>query len=93
VSDIRDTLGTEVAEAETRRAEPPGRMHSTRAASGANHVYTVRMPADRLAELRGVAEHSGDVRRRCLAAGPRRWLHVRRHRRGSCVATAAAATT
>lgn len=74
MSDIRDTLGTEVAEAETRRAEPPGRMHSTRAASGANHVYTVRMPADRLAELRGVAEHSGDVRRRRLAAGQRRWL-------------------
>ncbi len=34
----------------------------------------------------------GQVRHRCLAAGPRRWLHVRRHRRASCVATAAAAT-
>ena len=60
MSNLRDTLATEAADAEARQDEPPGRMQRTRERGGANHVYTVRMPADRLAELRAVAEQSGE---------------------------------
>lgn len=61
MSSIRDKLAEEAAQAEVHRDEPPGRMYRARtAARGANHVYTVRMPADRLAELRAVAERSGE---------------------------------
>ncbi len=61
MSSIRDTLAEEAAEAEARREEPPGRLHRARTgAGGTSHVYTVRMPADRLAELREVAERFGE---------------------------------
>jgi len=36
-------------------------MHRTRATAGtSSQVYTLRMPAERLAELRAVAEQSGE---------------------------------
>ncbi len=57
---IRDTLADEATEAEARRDEPPGRMQRARVSSGASQVYTVRMPAERLAEIRAVAEQSGE---------------------------------
>ncbi len=61
MSSIRGRLAEEAADAEARRDEPPGRMHRARTGtSGTSHVYTVRMPADRLAELRAVAERSGE---------------------------------
>jgi len=70
VSSIRETLAAEGAEAEARRDEPPARMHRARAEGGSNHVYTVRMPAARLAELRAVAEQSGEQ----PSALMRRWV-------------------
>ena len=67
MSSTRETLA---AEAEARSDEPPGRMHRTRTAGGASHVYTVRMPAERLAQLRAVAEQSGEQ----SSALMRRWV-------------------
>ena len=67
---IRDVLADEAVDAEARREDPPGRMHRTRKEAGVtSHVYTVRMPADRLAELRTVAERSGEA----PSALMRRW--------------------
>jgi hypothetical protein len=58
---IRDTLAAEAAEAETRHAEAPGRLHRTHSTAGTtSQVYTLRMPAERLTELREVAEQSGE---------------------------------
>lgn len=57
---IRDTLADEATEAEARQDEPPVRMQRARANGEASQVYTVRMPAERLAELRAVAEQSGE---------------------------------
>lgn len=59
-SSIRDTLAAEATEAEDRRDEPPGRMHRARTSGQVSHVYTVRMPVDRLAELRDVAAEYGE---------------------------------
>lgn len=70
MSSIRDTLAEEAAEAEARRDEAPGRMHRARGGRGSSHVYTVRMPVDRLAELREVAERSGEQ----PSALMRRWV-------------------
>ncbi len=67
---IRETEAAEVAEAEPRQHEPPGRMHRARNGGSAHHVYTVRMPAKRLAELRAVAEQSGEQ----PSALMRRWV-------------------
>ncbi|MGH3505372.1 MAG: hypothetical protein ACRDQA_31435 [Nocardioidaceae bacterium] len=69
-SSIRDTLAAEAAEAEARRDEPPGRMHRARARGPVSHVYTVRMPVDRLAELRDVAADHGEQ----PSALMRRWV-------------------
>ena len=60
MNSVRETLASEAADAETRRDEPPGRMHRAHTTGGASHVYTVRMPAERLAELRAVAEEFGE---------------------------------
>lgn len=60
MSSIRDTLAAEAAEAEARRGEPPARMHRAQVGGGASQVYTVRMPAERLAELRAIAQRSGE---------------------------------
>lgn len=61
MSSIHAALTAEAIDAEARRDEPPGRMHRARAGTeGTSQVYTVRMPADRLAELRQVAESSGE---------------------------------
>ncbi|UNX55046.1 hypothetical protein MF406_01810 [Georgenia sp. TF02-10] len=67
---IKDTLAAEAAEAEARQDEPPGRMHRARRTGNTNHVYTVRMPVDRLAELRNMAEESGEQ----PSALMRRWV-------------------
>lgn len=66
----RESLAEEAAQAEARRDEPPGRMHRARAGSVTSQVYTLRMPADRLAELRAVAEQSGEQ----PSALMRRWV-------------------
>lgn len=60
MSSMRETLAEEAAQAEERRDDPPGRMHRTRASGGSSQVYTLRMPADRLAELRAIAEQFGE---------------------------------
>ncbi|MGH3544851.1 MAG: hypothetical protein ACRDPW_02835 [Mycobacteriales bacterium] len=52
--EIRTMLENEVAQAEARRDETPGTMFRARAAAPSN-VYTLRMPADRLAELQEMA--------------------------------------
>ncbi|MGH3503838.1 MAG: hypothetical protein ACRDQA_23520 [Nocardioidaceae bacterium] len=70
MSSIRDALEQEATEAEASQDEPPSRMHRARTAGKANHVYTVRMPADQLAELRTVAERSGEL----PSALMRRWV-------------------
>lgn len=70
MSSIRQTLTDEANEADARRDEPPARMHRARTDGGSNHVYTVRMPAPRLAELRAVAEQSGEQ----PSALMRRWV-------------------
>ncbi len=60
MTSIRDTLAEEAAEAEARQSEPPSRMHRARSVGITNHVYTVRMPTDRLAELKDVAARFGE---------------------------------
>ncbi len=61
MTSIRDTLATEATEAETRHAEAPDRLHRTRSTSGTtSQVYTLRMPAERLTELRELAENTGE---------------------------------
>ena len=70
MNSTRETLATEATEAESRQNEPPGRMHRARNGGGANNVYTVRMPAELLAELRAVAEQSGEQ----PSALMRRWV-------------------
>jgi len=70
MTSIRDTLATEGAEAETRHDEAPGRMHRTRSTAGTtSQVYTLRMPTERLDELRAVAEQSGSNPPPSCAAG------------------------
>lgn len=70
MSSIRRTLAHEAADAEAREGEPPGRMHRARAEGRSSQVYTVRMPADRLEELRAVAEELGEQ----PSALMRRWV-------------------
>jgi hypothetical protein len=61
MTSIRDTLAVEAAEAETRHDEAPGRLHRAHSTAGTtSQVYTLRMPAERLTELRAVAEQSGE---------------------------------
>ncbi len=61
MNSIRDTLAEEAADAEAAQHESPTQMHRARTETGAtSQVYTVRMPADRLAELRAVADRSGE---------------------------------
>ncbi len=54
---IRQSLAREAREAQARREEAPGKMFRSRGSSAASNVYTLRMPADRLAELRDLAEN------------------------------------
>lgn len=71
MTNIRETLAQEAADAEATRDEAPTQMHRARvSASGTSQVYTVRMPADRLAELRTVADQSGEQ----PSALMRRWV-------------------
>lgn len=70
MSSIRDTLAAEAVEAEARRDEPPARVHRARVGGGAGQVYTVRMPAERLAEPREIARLSGEQ----PSALTRRWV-------------------
>lgn len=71
MNSIRETLAEEATEAEGRQDEAPAQMHrARRAAGGTNHVYTVRMPAERLAELRAVADRVGEQ----PSALMRRWV-------------------
>lgn len=70
MNSIKETLEQEAAEAEASRDEAPARMHRARSTGTTNHVYTVRMPADKLAELRAVAEQSGEQ----PSAMMRRWV-------------------
>ena len=57
---IRETLAAEAEEAEARQDEPPARMHRARTRGSNSQVYTLRMPVDRLGELRAIAEQSGE---------------------------------
>ena len=52
--EVRRMLEGEAAQAEERRDEAPGVMFRARTAAPSN-VYTLRMPADRIAELQEVA--------------------------------------
>ena len=70
MSSIRETLEREAIDAENRRDEPPSRMHRAHSAGSTSQVYTVRMPAEQLAELRAVAELSGEQ----PSALMRRWV-------------------
>ena len=69
MSGIREVLAAEAAEAEARLEAPPGAMQRART-GGASQVYTMRMPADRLAELRAIANQSGEQ----PSALMRRWV-------------------
>lgn len=60
MSDIRETLAQEAIEAEAHQGDPPAGMHRTRAENRSSQVYTVRMPTDRLTELRAVADELGE---------------------------------
>lgn len=71
MNSVRQALADEAAEAEVHREEPPAGMHRARATDRAtSHVYTVRMPVERLAELRAVAEEVGEQ----PSALMRRWV-------------------
>lgn len=70
MSGIRETLAREAAEAEARQGEPPARMHRARTEARSSQVYTVRMPTDRLEELRAVADELGEQ----PSALMRRWV-------------------
>jgi hypothetical protein len=52
---LRETLAAEAAEAEPRRGEAREGMQRARTGGGASLVYTVRMPHDRIDELRALA--------------------------------------
>lgn len=60
MTSIRDQLAAEAAEAEARKDEDPGRMHRARTRTATSHVYTVRMPTDRIEELRALAAQRGE---------------------------------
>ncbi len=68
-SEIRKMLAHEAAQAEERRDEAPGTMFRARTAAPSN-VYTLRMPADRIAELQAVATE----RHEQPSALVRRWV-------------------
>lgn len=70
MSGIREQLAAEAAEAEARKDEDPGRMHRARAQATTSNVYTVRMPADRIEELRVLAAQRGEQ----PSALMRRWV-------------------
>lgn len=70
MTSIRDTLAREATEAEMRQDGPPSHMHRTKADGATSHVYTARMPADRLAELKDVAARFGEQ----PSALIRRWV-------------------
>jgi hypothetical protein len=58
---VRDTLAQEAVDAESRREEAPvGMQRASGVGRAVSHVYTVRMPVDRLAELRDLAEEAGE---------------------------------
>ncbi len=56
---ITDVLAREAEQAEQRRGRPAGRLHRARPPREPAQVYSVRMPVDRLEQLRSVAEHEG----------------------------------
>lgn len=60
MNSIREQLAAEAAEAEARKDEDPGRMHRARTQTTTSNVYTVRMPADRIEELRSLAAQRGE---------------------------------
>jgi hypothetical protein len=73
---VASMLAREAEEAEARAAaedrgevQPMGGQRARRQASEASQVYTVRIPVDRLEELRRVAEHRGEAPSALL----RRW--------------------
>jgi hypothetical protein len=71
MKNVRETLVEEAAEAEARRDEAPvGMQRAGAATQPVSHVYTVRMPVDRLAELRALAEEAGEQ----PSALMRRWV-------------------
>jgi hypothetical protein len=71
MTSIRKTLAQEAADAEARRDEAPTQMRrAEKSNSGTSQVYTVRMPADRLAELRAVADQTDEQ----PSALMRRWV-------------------
>jgi len=67
---IRQTLAREAAEAQARRDEAPGKMFRSRTGEATSDVYTVRMPTDRLVELRELANQ----RREQPSSLMRRWV-------------------
>ncbi len=68
---VRNTLAAEAASAEERASTAPGRMHrSTSGSRGASQVYTIRMPVDRLEEIRRAAHELGEQ----PSALMRRWV-------------------
>jgi hypothetical protein len=68
---VRDTLAQEAAEAEAHQEEAPiGMQRASAPGRTVSHVYTVRMPLDRLAELRALAEKAGEQ----PSALMRRWV-------------------
>ncbi|MGH3425971.1 MAG: hypothetical protein ACRD3Q_03265 [Terriglobales bacterium] len=67
--EIRKMLENEAIQAEERRDEAPGVMFRARTAAPRN-VYTLRMPADRIAELQEVATEQHEQ----PSALVRRWV-------------------
>ena len=67
--DVRRMLESEAAQAEEHRDEAPGTMFRARTAAPSN-VYTLRMPADRIAELQEVATEQHEQ----PSALVRRWV-------------------
>ena len=58
--DIQDELATVADEAEARRDDPPrGRRRSARPPRDPSQVYSVRIPVDRLEDLRRLAAERG----------------------------------
>lgn len=60
MTDIRKVLAAEAEDAEANRGDAPRAMvRSRNSAQPASQVYTVRMPVERLAELKALADRSG----------------------------------
>jgi hypothetical protein len=57
--DIRDVLAREAEQAEERRDQPTRLVRRARSPREPSQVYSIRMPVDRIDQLRQVAERAG----------------------------------